>query len=144
MDIKKIKDETQGMTGKEIKDYIQQMDIHDKEELLNNRQFIEDELSLADYYIVDIIKTLDKDELKIHFINQYEIYGINVLEVLRTCTDEFKEQLVLNGDKGYDYNKIISLLPREKIREFIQKNHNLLSERDVSIQIIIDSIEPKE
>jgi len=119
----------------EIRDIIKSLNDENKKDILSDKNFIEQELKLEEFQVLDLITSLEDEELKIEMVPLYELKEYEIAQVVKTFSDTSKTEIILNNK--YEFSRqfkteIISTMSVDAIVDFMKENKEYMEEIKIS------------
>lgn len=118
-----------------------------KQKLLEDKKFIQEDLNLEQYDISELIASLNDEKLKLDNIDAYQLSKNQIVNVLKTFSDESKQTYLLENKfefNKYDLQSICATLSIETLVNFIKENKEFFVKNEISPYQVIRSIEDKK
>ena len=118
----------------EIDGIIKTLDDKSKEELLGDKELIEQKLQLKDCQILDIVCTFNEEETKLQLAADYNFEKDQMESVIKTFSDESKVKVL--SENNYDFTKInminiIATLSEDALVDFFINNREFLEKNEI-------------
>ncbi len=102
-------------------------------EILMDVDFIKNKLYLEDFEITELIKTLSSDEAKDKLIDTYHLEKDYKIDILKTCSNEHKMDILLKEKdfKNLDIINLLQTLDVKTLSDFLKEHKKFLIERGI-------------
>ena len=117
-----------------------------KEKVLLDKELIKENFNMDDFEIVPLIKELSSDEIKDKFIEIYKLNISDETEVLKSCSDDHKIEMLLKKEyfRENDVTELLSTLSCEKLVEFIKEHKDIIQKKEVKLFEVISQFDKKQ
>lgn len=95
------------------------------------------------YRIKDYIITLQDEDKRMDLADKYEMDLYNIAEILKSCSDEKKKEVLLSGKYSFnEYNirDVLSEFDINNLLDFLQNNSAFLQENETGIYSIVENL----
>lgn len=114
-----------------------------KRELLIDKDLVEQKLQLDKYEVSELVTGIKDEEIKLDMIDIYEFKNYQIVNILKTFSDESKTSIILEDQYEFndtDLKKIISTLSVDALVDFIRDNKQFLVQNDINVYEITKSL----
>ena len=122
---------------------IETLENDSMKDLLNDKEHLVSLVGKDSYRIKDFIITLRDEDERMDFADKYELDSYNVTEILKRCSDEKKQEVLLSGKypfNKYDIKDVLSEFDINNLLDFIHKNSKFLQQTDTGIYSIVENM----
>ena len=130
-----------------IKNIIVKFTNDNKKSLLLDKDFVEKELKIGKNYISMIVASLESEDEKIKFIDEYEFGSYELSEILCTFSDEYKKVVLLENKYNlmkYEINAILISMETNAIINFINENEQFCAQNGIEPYVIMAIMDSKK
>lgn len=130
-----------------IKNIIVEFTNDNKKSLLLDKDFVEKELKIGKNYISMIVASLESEDEKIKFIDEYEFGSYELSEILCTFSDEYKKVVLLENKYNlmkYEINAILISMETNAIINFINENEQFCAQNGIEPYVIMAIMDSKK
>lgn len=130
-----------------IKNIIVEFTNDNKKSLLLDKDFVEKELKIGKNYISMIVASLESEDEKIKFIDEYEFGSYELSEILCTFSDEYKKVVLLENKFNlmkYEINAILISMETNAIINFINENEQFCAQNGIEPYVIMAIMDSKK
>lgn len=130
----------------ELSEIISSLTEEARTEILMDIDLIKNKLHLEDFQVTKLVKGLSSDEAKYKAIEIYQFANHQKIDVLNTCNNSHKLDILL---KEKDFNKsniidILQTLDIETLSEFLKEHKEFCSENEISPYEIIHKLDSEQ
>lgn len=123
--------------------------LNDKNKLqiLSNVELLKQGLGLKDYEIIEMIKTLESEEVKLQLIEIYNLPKYEIGFIICTFSDKSKIKIML--ENPYEFNKfdfliILRTLSVNSLLDFFNNNKNFFEENQIKLYEVTRALKKEQ
>lgn len=125
-----------------LRNIISSLSVVEKTQILSDINLINNVLHLTTAHITDLSQTLSDDNIKADIIELYQLDKYQKLYLLKTCSNDYKQKVVLHDEDLSIYAKIdlLSSLDTDALSNFLSMNYDFCNNCHISPHEIIKEL----
>lgn len=123
------------------------MSDDNKFSLLDNIDYVKEELKLDEYSISKILSSIDDEKSKLSLLNSIEMDSYYKANILLTLSDTSKASVLLNnvyGLKPYELSQVLGSMDTDFLIDYFNKCPDFLAKNKLSFQSVVKNLSPKK
>lgn len=130
------------LSSYETKDIINTLGVKARETLLEDKNLLEEDLEFKSYEICKLVEELESEDKKLQMIELYNISQYEIVDVLKTFSNESKRKILIENKYGFNKNEVKSIVnsfDNNTLIDFIKNNKEILENNNIEpYEIIIN------
>lgn len=122
-----------GIMELEIGQIVKKLGEKSKQEILENKDFVENDLRLDEYRVVNNICDLTNEDVKLKLSKLYNVNQYQMTNILKTFSDKSKTEIILENEYEFDKMELIASLSVDALADFIRNNKEFIHKNGIRV-----------